>query len=108
MSRNILAKFREMEQGSDETTQRKPVRRITPPRDEMQYDVSIAVEQHGEVVRAGEDVNKEDELPPKEYTKSLLAKFKSMENLDEPPPSPMRTQSLRKVTKTKMTVNYTK
>ena len=39
----------------------------------------------------------DDELPPQDLTKSLLAKFRSLEDVNQLPPSPQHTAQQRKV-----------
>ena len=39
----------------------------------------------------------EDELPPQDLTKSLLAKFRSLEDVSQPPPSPLHSAQQKKV-----------
>ena len=41
--------------------------------------------------------NREAELPPQDLTKSLLAKFRSLEDVNQPPPSPQHASQQKKV-----------
>ncbi len=74
----VVCRFRQYEDdaGSAAPAERKPVRRITPPRDEVALHTQHVVAERGDVVRSGEPLNPEEELPPAEYTRSMLAKFR--------------------------------
>ena len=68
---------------------------MTPPREELargiaESDRTVAGYDR-EVVRSGEPGNQEEELPPAEYTRSMLAKFRQIEDTSAPVPSPARS-----------------
>ena len=99
-SRNLAAKFRELEGGVPMPLhqERKPVRKITPPREELSRSI-IESQVHAhqpDVVRAEDPAEAEDELPPAEYTKNIVAKFRSFENLENSPPSPVRPVEVKR------------
>ena len=92
ITRNMVAKFREIQENVSSTTdesvaagERKPIRKITPPRgDEVDRSAVFETEptaQASDVVRCVDKV--EDERPPPAITRSLLARFQSMENVSE-------------------------
>ena len=70
---------------------------MTPPREELARSIGES-DAYGaydrEVVRAGESYNQEEELPPAEYTRSMLAKFRSIEDTSAPVPSPARSAQI--------------
>ena len=49
----------------------------------------------------------EDELPPPKMTRSLLAKFKSLEDVNKPAPTPERSESLQKHAQAALTLPRT-
>ena len=53
------------------------------------------VERDPDVVTAETPAN-EDELPPPAFTRSLLAKFKSLEDVNRPPPTPDQSAKLQR------------
>ena len=95
MARSMASKFREMESPGDGENYRKPVRKITPPREDVERGVSAYHQdqesQREGVVRSDESAEKEDERPPPSFTKNMLAKFKEMEDTHQAPPSPARS-----------------
>ena len=68
---------------------------MTPPREELARGIAeserTVAGYDREVVRSGEPGNQEEELPPAEYTRSMLAKFRQIENTSAPVPSPARS-----------------
>lgn len=92
LARSMASKFRDME--SDGPSERKPVRKITPPREEVERDVRFvreSIDRDPNIVRSDASAEKEDERPPPSFTKNMLAKFKEMEDTTNPPPSPARS-----------------
>ena len=93
-TREILNRFRQMEMSADQEVvpERKPVRKITPPRQDMDVtrasDQEESPERDPAVIRHDDPNPEEEAMPPPAITKNLLAKFKSMEKTDEQPPSP--------------------
>jgi hypothetical protein len=93
-TRNLVAKFREFERSDVVSpSERKPIRRMTPPRDELSQSIGEA---QITAQRADEVHAQQDETASPAYTKNMLAKFKSMET-GGPPPSPQQ-DSMRKAT----------
>ena len=95
MARSVASKFRDMESDQGDI-ERKPVRRMTPPREDLAQSISSMdrdIERNPDIIRSGEEINKEEELPPPSFTKNMLAKFKSMEDVAQPPPSPGRSST---------------
>ena len=66
--------------------------------DEADFEAAFAKNER-EIIRADDPVNLEDELPPPAFTKNLLARFKSMEDLNRPPPTPELDLAVKKVLK---------
>ena len=56
-------------------------------------------EANADIVRSDDPAP--DELPPPSFAKNLLAKFRSMEDRNRPPPSPARSASMRNLTRPK-------
>jgi hypothetical protein len=83
ITRNLVTRFSDAP--SAEAAERKPIRKMTPPRDEVQrgvaeYHEQVAQQPAGDVVRSREHTQEEEsEKPPADMTKSLLAKFQTME-----------------------------
>ena len=113
-TRNLVAKFKELAQGPDDFqhTELKPVRKMTPPREEVEQSVASFNNSYQEEVEPARDPNivkasdetviLEEELPEPAHTKSILAKFRSMENIngEMAPPSPKRVTTTTTVTTT--------
>ena len=104
MTRDLIAKFGHHEDNVAATSppqspRWKPVHRITPPRDLLRESIDDAninmvsddeEDVNPDIVKSSNhDVNP-DELPVPEKTRSILAKFRSMEDLNAPPLSPSR------------------
>ena len=105
MTSTLVSRFRELESGAPESdyTYRKPVRKMTPPRDELEAEVRNFVQQEvqrdPEIIRADDPADREEELPPPQYTRSLVSKFREIES-SSPAPSPVKTPT-RKISETK-------
>jgi hypothetical protein len=67
-SRQLASRFRELESSAPAEPQRKAVRKMTPPQDEIQRDVQQYQEAAAEA---------EDELPPPGTSRSIRSKFES-------------------------------
>ena len=104
MTRDLIAKFGHHEEQGIATSppqspRWKPVHRITPPRDLLRESIDEAningasddkEDVNPDIVKSSNhDVNP-DELPVPEKTRSILAKFRSMEDLNAPPLSPSK------------------
>jgi len=94
---NLVHKFQGMGQDEEDDATRKPVRKMTPPREEIERDVTEyqrrysdekVIERDPDVIISGDRSREVDELPPRAVTSSLLAKFKSFEDTSAPPPLP--------------------
>ena len=98
---NSISRFRQYESDGP-PPERKPIRKMTPPREELARTISES-ERYGthdrEVVRSGESYSQEAELPPAEYTRSMLAKFRSIEDTSAPVPSPARSAQVTSQTR---------
>ncbi len=102
-TRNMVARFRDIQSTEDMYQDRKPVRKMTPPRDELAagiQDMQSSLSENEpienpDVIKSGEEKYKEEELPQRDFTKSMLAKFKSMEDTQASPPAPGRGASPR-------------
>ena len=60
---------------------------------EQQHYAEQEYEQDESIVRSDVPAEREDELPPPDSAKSLLAKFRSMEDVSKPPPTPDKRTS---------------
>ena len=82
-------------EGDSAPPERKPIRKMTPPREELARGIAgserTVAGYDREVVRSGEPGSQEEELPPAEYTRSMLAKFRQIEDTSAPVPSPARS-----------------
>lgn len=104
LTKNLLSQFRSIEAGEHEkvTHERKPVRKMTPPRDELEGSIVEyrKMVQEREIVRdpniivSGQPADDDNERPPKAFAKSMLTKFKSLELDDAPPPTPERSNQM--------------
>ena len=108
ITRNLVAKFRELEQSTGDEpppAELKPIRKMTPPREEIQQNVERYLQQEVErdpnVVRHDDQQEVEKELPPPEHTKNILQKWKSMESIEVAPPTPQQTVAIATSTKQK-------
>lgn len=98
-----MAKFRSIQQGvaEDSPTNRKPVREFTPPRESPERSRGFSnteneeerLETKEDVVRAVDNAETEEELPPPCITKNLVAMFKSMVVEDDRTTEPLRRSS---------------
>ena len=90
-TKQILSRFTSQQ---EEDSERKPVRKITPPHGEPLIVTNIPddveIERDPNIVRSDEAVQREEEIPKAEKTRGLLAKFKALEKADAEPPSPSR------------------
>ncbi len=98
-SRSMAARFREYESGDGNvpTPDRKPVRKMTPPREELAQSISQARDEMSHdpnVIKSGENQNPEEELPPAQFTRSMLAKFQQLEDPNAPAPTPERSAQI--------------
>ena len=117
-TRDLIAKFAhreeygEVESPPPMSPRWKPVHRITPPRDLLRESIEDAQingaaddEEEDEeeedqevinpdIVKSSNEYVKAEELPEPEKTRSILAKFRSMEDVNAPPLSP--TKSIKK------------
>ncbi|XP_013380731.1 uncharacterized protein LOC106151854 [Lingula anatina] len=115
-TKNLLAKFKEIQTGGTVPTyDRKPPKRITPPREDQQLahqdsDEENEAPQDPNLVRSGDKANAEEALPPAGFAKNLLGKFRSLEEqaANQPPPTPERTKQTQKfaVNAQRTTYNY--
>ena len=93
---SLVARFQTRDEEEEEGHDRKPVRKMTPPREDIERDVNEyqrryskeIIERDPDIVISGDRSQEVDELPPKAVTSSLLAKFKSFEDTTAPPPLP--------------------
>ena len=102
MTKNLVSRFRSIESGEyeEEVTERKAVRKMTPPREEVEGSIAeyrqrqkqdVEIVRDPSIIVSGQPLGDEDsELPPPAFAKSMLARFKSMEDVSAPPPSPGR------------------
>ena len=98
-SRSMAARFREYESGDGNVPvpDRKPVRKMTPPREELAQSISQAeheISHDPNVIKSGENQNPEEELPPAQFTRSMLAKFQQLEDPNAPAPTPVRSAQI--------------
>ena len=112
ITRNLVARFRELEQSGGETyiPDRKPVHKITPPRDELAHGIDEALAVHSQheppqyqpespqpdIIKSGEEPNPANELPPPQFTRHMLAKFKSMEEINPVSVSPEKVTTVQR------------
>jgi hypothetical protein len=103
MTRSLVTRFKSFEEGEEEAfMERKPLRKMTPPRDEMEaslaaYRQSIKEKQivrdPGIIVSGTKDED-EQERPPAKFTKNMTTQFQSLELEGAPPPSPLRSEQV--------------
>ena len=112
-TRHLIAKFANKEEDREMTSpppmspRWKPVHRITPPRDLLRESIEDAQingtsdaeeedqeEFNPDIVKSSNEYVIPEELPVPEKTRSILAKFRSMEDVNAPPLSP--TKSVKK------------
>ncbi|ELU14546.1 hypothetical protein CAPTEDRAFT_199500 [Capitella teleta] len=116
MTRTLVTRFRSFEEGEEQLSiERKGVRRMTPPRDEMHaslaaYRKSVEEKQivrDPNIIISGTKDEYEKELPPPKFAKSMLTKFKSLELEDAPPPSPLRSEQVATLARQASTTKQT-
>ena len=103
----LVSRFREIERGDNATYQseRKPVHKITPPRDELARGIEEAERIYQEEETTVQSERRQEDLPPPSITKNKLAIFRSMEEDSQAPPSPARSSySTTTVTRTQHSV----
>jgi len=90
-SRNIAAIFKQYEEADQSTF--NPAKRETYS-DFSAKSVSNAhiVSNDVDVIKSGSVIDNQDELPPAQFTKNMLAKFKSLEDPSVPAPTPENTK----------------
>ena len=64
--------------------------------EEIETEVQQSSESKPEVVKSDDPAETEDELPPPAFTKNLLARFRSMEDLNRPAPTPELDLAVKK------------
>jgi len=106
-----ISRFRQLEKSDDQSSHRKPMHKMTPPRDELGRDIeeAAALYEESQQQQAQSDTETEE---MQLSTKSMLARFRSMEEENAAPPSPSResykfTTTTSSATKTSSTARRT-